>query len=148
VWLCVPYRKIPVSRHPPIRAKRGPVRSQQCFCRDELPTFHFRLSLPIFFPAKANRVVHPSPDVLHSTAATVQYCNWHRSQFLLTIMGSQPSTSLRAFPPALLAYTHQKWHRALRLGEVRRTGIQHVPQLADQSTHAADAGNYGSHVSG
>ena len=54
--------------------------------------------------------LHPSPDVLHGTAATVQYCNWHRSQFLPTIMGSQPSTSLRAFPPA------QKWHRALRLG--------------------------------
>jgi hypothetical protein len=64
--------------------------------------------------------VHSSLDVLNGITAT--------GQFLQTIMGSQPSTSLHAFPPALLAYTYQEWHRALRPGEILRTGIQHVPQ--------------------
>jgi hypothetical protein len=40
VWLRVPYRKIPISRYPPIRAKVA-LRSQQYFCRSELPAFTF-----------------------------------------------------------------------------------------------------------
>jgi hypothetical protein len=111
--------------------------------------FHFRFFFPakLFYSRKANRVSHgfqiiilassisgylwlctPAQMCSNGTATTVQYCNWHRSQFWPTTMDSQPYISLRIFPPTLLVYTYQKWHRALRLGEVRRIGVQHVPQ--------------------
>ncbi len=35
-------------------------------------------------------------------------------------------------PPALLAYTYQEWHQALRPGEILRTGISTCRKLADQ----------------
>jgi hypothetical protein len=54
--------------------------------------------------------VHPSPDALHGTTANVtvistaaNFCQ------LLWSRNSQPSTPSRAYPPALWAYTHQKW---------------------------------------
>jgi hypothetical protein len=88
LWLHVPCRKIPVSRHFPIKVEQkvGPVRSQQnravpllgnCF---NLPTLHFRLSLlPRFglYSRLQNRLRSFSPKnflVVYRCSGALLFC--------------------------------------------------------------------------